>query len=143
MDRLQTTYAPVLGRLLIASLFIWAGFGKLMAPMAGTVGYIASVGLPLPELGFAVALIVELGGGILILLGFGTRYVAIVMAAFCLFTAFVFHGFGGDLSNQMVMNNNIHAFKNLAMAGGLLFVFAHGAGAWSLDALRGHRTALA
>jgi putative oxidoreductase len=136
MDRLQSTYAPALGRLLIAILFVGAGFGKLMAPMAGTVGYIASVGLPLPELGYAIALIVELGGGILLLIGFGTRYVALVLAAFCLFTAFVFHGFGD-------MNNQIQAMKNFAIAGGLLFVFANGAGAWSVDALRGPKLAMA
>jgi putative oxidoreductase len=135
MDRLQTTVAPAAGRVLMAIIFIVAGFGKLMAP-AGTIGYIASTGLPLPEVGYAIALVVELGGGILLLLGLGTRYVALVLAAFCLFTAFVFHGFG-DMANQ------INAMKNFAMAGGFLFVFAHGAGAWSLDALRFRRTALA
>jgi putative oxidoreductase len=132
MDRLESTYAPALGRLLLSSLFIWGGLGKLMAPMAGTVGYIASVGLPLPELGYYIALLVELVGGILMLIGFGTRYVALVQAAFCLFTAFVFHGFG-DMGNQ------INAMKNIALTGGLLFVFAHGAGAWSVDAMRGQR----
>jgi putative oxidoreductase len=135
MDRLQTTYAPALGRVLISIIFLVAGIGKLMAP-SGTIGYIASTGLPVPEVGYAIALVVEIGGGLLMLLGFGTRYVALVLAAFCLFTAFVFHGFGD-------MNSQVHAMKNFAMAGGLLFVFAHGAGAWSLDALRGHRTALA
>jgi putative oxidoreductase len=135
MDRLSSTIAPAAGRVLLSIIFIVAGIGKLMAP-AGTIGYIASVGLPLPQLGFAIALIVELGGGVLMLLGLGTRWVALVLAAFCLFTAFVFHGFG-DMANQ------INAMKNFAMTGGFLFVFAHGAGEWSLDALRGRRSAIA
>ncbi len=135
MDRVQSTIAPAVGRVLLSAIFIWAGLGKLTMP-AGTIGYIASTGLPLPEVGYALSLIVELGGGILMLLGLGTRYVALVLAAFCLFTAFVFHGFG-DMANQ------INAMKNIAMAGGFLFVFANGAGAWSLDALRFRRTVLA
>ena len=135
MDRLNTTLVPLVGRVLLAIIFIVAGFGKLMAP-AGTIGYIASTGLPLPEVGYGLALVVELGGGLLLLDGLGTRYVALVLAVFCLFTAFVFHGFGD-------MNNQINAMKNIAMAGGFLFVFAHGAGAWSLDAMRSGRPALA
>jgi putative oxidoreductase len=135
MDRLQTTIAPAAGRILMSIIFIVAGIGKLAAP-AGTIGYIGSVGLPLPEVGYAIALIVELGGGALLLLGLGTRWVALVLAAFCLFTAFVFHGFG-DMANQ------INAMKNFAMTGGFLYVFAYGAGAWSLDAIVGRRTALA
>jgi putative oxidoreductase len=135
MDRLQTTYAPALGRVLMAIIFILSGFGKLTAP-AGTIGYIASTGLPLPEVGYGIAVIVELGGGLLLLGGLLTRWVAPVLALFCLVTAFVFHGFGD-------MNSQIHALKNICMAGGFLFVFAHGAGAWSLDAARFTRRAVA
>jgi putative oxidoreductase len=135
MERLQTTYAPALGRVLLAAIFLWSGLGKLMMP-AGTIGYIASTGLPLPEVGYGLAVIVELGGGLLLLGGLLARPVAIVLALFCLVTAFVFHGFG-DLNSQ------IHAMKNIAMAGGFLFVFAHGAGAWSLDAMRVTRRAIA
>jgi len=136
MDRLQTTVAPAFGRVLLSIIFIISGFGKVAAP-AATIGYIASTGLPLPSVGYALSVAVELGGGLLLLGGLGTRWVALVLGAFCLFTAFVFHGFAD-------MNSQIHALKNIAMAGGFLFVFAHGAGAWSLDALRSsHRTALA
>jgi putative oxidoreductase len=128
MDRLQTAIAPAVGRVLMSLIFILSGFGKLMAASA-TVGYIASTGLPLPEVGYGIAVIVELGGGLLLLAGLLTRWVAIVLALFCLFTAFVFHGFG-DMASQ------IHAMKNIAMAGGFLYVAAYGAGAWSMDALR-------
>jgi putative oxidoreductase len=128
MDRLQTAIAPAVGRVLLSLIFIVSGFGKLTAG-AATIGYIASKGLPLPEVGYALAVIVELGGGLLLLTGLLTRWVALALALFCLVTAFAFHGFGD-------MDNQIHAMKNIAMAGGFLFVFAHGAGEWSLDALR-------
>ncbi len=120
-----------LGRVLLAAIFIWSGFGKLMMP-AAAIGYIAHVGLPVPPVAYAVAVIVECAGGLALLAGLATRWVALALALFCLVTAFAVHGFA-DLNNQ------IHALKNIAMAGGFLFVVAHGAGAWSVDAMRGGR----
>jgi putative oxidoreductase len=131
MDRLQTTLLPAAGRVLLCFIFVISGFGKLGAPDA-TIGYIAAKGLPLPELGYALAVIVELGGGLLLLAGLMTRWAALVLAVFCLVTAFVFHGFGD-------MNSSIHAMKNIAMTGGFLYVAAFGAGEWSLDALLSRR----
>jgi uncharacterized membrane protein YphA (DoxX/SURF4 family) len=81
----QDTLA-LIGRILIAALFIPAGFGKLMG-FAGTVGYITSAGLPLPQVAAAIAIIVELGLGIALLLGFKTRWVALAMAIFTVATA--------------------------------------------------------
>ncbi len=123
-----------LGRLLLAAIFLMSGLNKLMGPGAA-IGYIAHVGLPMPPLAYAVAVIVELGGGVLLLAGFLTRWVALALALFCLATAFFVHGFADQ-------NNMIHAMKNIAMAGGFLFVMAHGAGAWSVDAVlaRSRRT---
>ncbi|MBN9510565.1 MAG: DoxX family protein [Alphaproteobacteria bacterium] len=135
MDRLDTPALPALGRLLMSLIFILSGWGKLFAA-GGTIGYIAAHNLPLPAVAYAIAVIVELGGGLLLLTGLFTRPVALVLAVFCLVTAFVFHGFGD-------MNNQIHAMKNIALAGGFLFVAARGAGAWSLDAaLRRRRTGM-
>ena len=73
--------------------------------------------------------------GRLLLAGFLTRWVALALGIFCLVTAFAVHGFGD-------MNSQIHALKNIAMAGGFLFVMAHGAGAWSVDAMRARRDGL-
>jgi putative oxidoreductase len=131
MDRLQTAIAPALGRLLMSLIFIMSGFGKLAAP-EGTIGYIASYGVPAPTLAFGLSVIVELGGGLLLLTGLLTRWAALALAVFCLFTALVFHGFA-DMANQ------IHAMKNIAMAGGFVYVAAYGAGAWSLDAVVARR----
>ncbi len=123
-------YAPVIGRVLIAVIFLISGFGKIADPI-GTQGYIAAAGLPLPLVAYVVAVIVEAGGGLLLLLGFQTRIAALALAVFSVAAAFGFHHDFGD-QNQM-----IHFLKNLAIAGGLLQVVAFGAGAFSLDAYRG------
>ncbi|ALS62142.1 DoxX family protein [Pandoraea norimbergensis] len=116
----------LIGRLLIASLFLVSAFGKLAAP-AGTIGFIASVGLPMPVLAFALALATESIGGVLLALGYRTRLVAAILALFSVASALIFHNALGD-QNQL-----FHFMKNLAMAGGLLQVVAFGGGAYSLD----------
>jgi putative oxidoreductase len=120
------TYLVPLGRLLMSSLFIWAGFGKLMNP-GGTAQYFASYHLPAPDVLVWIVIIIELIGGLMILVGFQTRWVALVLAIFCLITAFGIHLPMGDMPNM------IHFYKNLVMAGGFLYVFAYGAGALSVD----------
>lgn len=121
--------AAVTGRTLLAALFLISGFSKLAAP-AGTIGYIASAGLPFPELAYAAAVFVEVVLAAALVVGFQTRLVATGMALFTLAAAFGFHF---NLADQ---NQFIHFFKNLSIAGGLLHVAALGAGAFSLDARR-------
>lgn len=129
MERLDNTLTPLLGRLMLAAIFIWSGFGKLMQP-AGTIGYMAKIGLSMPQAAYWLAVVVELGGGILIALGLFTRPVAAVLAIWCLATAAIVHLHPGDIEQM------INAYKNLAMAGGFLYVAAYGAGLWSVDAAR-------
>ncbi|MES2347359.1 MAG: DoxX family protein [Pseudomonadota bacterium] len=126
MNTTNTTVIPVIGRILLATIFVLSGFGKLMAP-AATIGYIESSGLPFATLGLAIAIAVELGGGLLLAAGYKTRLVAAVLAGFSIVTGLAFHHAIGD-QNQM-----IHLLKNFAMAGGLLQVVAFGAGAYSID----------
>ena len=121
-------------RLLMVALFLPAGIGKLTG-FAGTVGYISSVGLPLPTLAAAVAAIVEIVGSLALLAGFGTRIAALVLAAFTLVASFFFHAYWGVPADQAFMQQLLF-FKNIAVVGGLLAIAAHGAGAWSLDARR-------
>jgi putative oxidoreductase len=125
----QTALALV-GRLLLAAIFVISGLGKIADP-AGTIGYITSVGLPAPSANYALALVVEVVGGLLLALGYRTRAVAVLLAVFSVASALIFHHALGD-QNQL-----FHFLKNLAMAGGLLQVAAFGAGALSLDARRG------
>jgi len=120
------TYLVPLGRLLLSSLFIWAGFGKLMNP-SGTAQYFASMNIPVPSIAVWLVIIIELIGGILILIGFQTRWAALVLAIFCLITGFAIHLPGGDLANMT------HFYKNLSITGGLLYVVAFGAGYLSVD----------
>ena len=121
-------------RLLMVVLFLPAGIGKLIG-FAGTVGYISSVGLPLPTLAAAVALIVEIVGSLALLAGFGTRVAALVLAAFTLVASFFFHAYWGVPADQAFMQQLLF-FKNIAVVGGLLAIAANGAGAWSLDSRR-------
>jgi len=130
------TYLTPLGRLLMSSLFIWAGYAKLfMFGPSGTAGYMASVHMPLPELAAWIAIIVELVGGILLLIGYQTRWVALVLAIWCLVTGFAVHLPVGDQANM------INFYKNLVMAGGFLFVAAYGAGNLSVDGALGNEKA--
>ena len=121
-------------RLLIALLFVPAGFAKL-AGFSGTVGYISSVGLPLPELGAALAILVEIGVGIALIIGYQTRVAALVLAAFTLFASVFFHAYWAAPADQAFVAELLF-FKNLAVVGGLLGLVANGAGAWSVDARR-------
>ncbi len=122
----------LIGRILLAALFVPAGFSKI-AGFEGTAGYIASVGLPLPQVGAAIAIVVELGLGLLLLVGWRTRLSALVIAVFTVVAGVFFHNFWAAPADQVMMQQ-INFFKNLAIAGGLLFIAAYGPGAWSLDA---------
>ena len=121
-----TRYLPFVGRLLIGLPFAMSGFGKLAA-YGPTVAKIAAVGLPVPPLAFAVAVVVELGGGLLLIAGYRARLIALALALFSLVTAAWFH------SNFADQNQMIHFLKNVMMAGGLLQIVAFGAGAISID----------
>ena len=121
-------------RVLMAILFLVAGIGKISG-FAGTAGYIASKGLPMPQLGAAIAIVVELGGALALIAGFQTRIAALAMAVFTVAAALLFHNFWAMPAEQ-VMVNQIMFMKNLSIAGGLLMMSAFGAGALSLDAKR-------
>jgi putative oxidoreductase len=125
----MNSYLSFIGRLLIGLPFAMSGLGKLAA-YGPTTANIAAVGLPFPPLAFAVAVAVELGGGLLLVLGYRVRPVALALAAFSLATAVSFH------SNFADQNQMIHFLKNVMMAGGLLQIAAFGAGAISIEQWR-------
>jgi putative oxidoreductase len=133
MNTLQNPLA-LLSRLLLAALFLPAGIGKITG-FAGTVGYIASVGLPLPPLGAAVAIAVEVLGGLALIVGFGTRWAALALALFTLGASFFFHNYWAMPVEQQMMQQ-LMFMKNIGVTGGLLALAAFGAGAFSLDARR-------
>jgi putative oxidoreductase len=123
-------YGPLAARILIALIFILSGFSKI-GGFDGTVGYIASKGLPLPQIAAIGAIIIELGGGILLVLGWKARWAAAAMLLFTALAAFLFHNFWAMPPDQ-AQNQMIHFMKNISMMGGLLYVVIHGSGALSL-----------
>jgi putative oxidoreductase len=122
--------AALVGRVLIALLFVWSGWGKLTG-FGGTVGYIASVGLPMPQVLAVLAIIIELGGGLLLLLGLKTRWVALAYVVFLIVITPIFHAWWSSPEAQ-VGAQQINFGKNVAIIGGLL-LFAFGPGRYSID----------
>lgn len=130
----QDTFA-LIGRVLVAWLFIPAGYGKI-AGFAGVAGYIASRGIPFPEVCAALAIAAELGLGLLLLVGWQARWAALGLAIFLAVITPIFHGYWAMPEAQQAMQKQ--AFnKNIAVLGGLLVLTAFGAGRWSLDGRRG------
>jgi len=118
------TFAAPLGRFLIGILFVQAGLGKIFS-YAATADYMAAMGVP--SILLPLVIITELGGGLAVILGYHTRIAAFSLAGFCILTAVLFHV---DFSDTMQI---IMFSKNMALAGGFLFLVAHGAGALALD----------
>lgn len=133
MDAIERV-GTLAGRVMLAALFIPSGFSKL-AGFQGTVGYIASKGLPLPQLGAVAAIVVELLVALALLLGWRTRWAALILALFTLAAAVFFHAYWAVPADEKMMQS-INFWKNVAIAGGLLFVAAHGPGPYALDARR-------
>lgn len=116
--------ADLAGRLLISTIFLASGVGGILA-FDPTMAFMESKGLPGLLLVPAIAL--KLGGGLLLIVGFQTRLIALALAGFTLVAAFIFHLDFGNVTERIMF------LKNLAMAGGLLIVFVNGPGAWSID----------
>lgn len=125
----------LIGRALLALLFIPAGFSKI-AGFAGVAGYIASKGVPMPEVCAALAIAAELGLGILLLVGWQARWAAMGLALFVFVITPIFHAFWA-VPPEQVMQQQQAFFKNLAAAGGLLLAAAFGPGRFSVDGRRG------
>jgi len=114
----------------MAVMFLMSGFGKVVAPKA-TIAWITSTGLPAPEVAYVASIIIELGGGLLLVLGWQVRLLGGVLAIFAIATAFIFH------RNVADQNQLFHFLKNIAVMGGLFQLIAFGAGNFSLDARQG------
>ncbi|MBL8343162.1 MAG: DoxX family protein [Rubrivivax sp.] len=132
--------APVyiVARVLLALMFILAGFSKFGA-LAGTAGYIASKGLPLPSVLAFLTAALEVVAGIALAVGFKARWAALALAVFTLLATLLFHNYWAMPADQQYMQQ-LMFMKNLSVTGGLLMVFAFGAGPLSIDARRGSAT---
>ena len=125
------TFGPLVGRILLALIFIISGFGKIMG-FDATLGYIRSAGLPFAQLSAMAAIVVELGGGILLVLGWKARWAAAALFVFVLVAALYFHAFWASPPDQAMMQQ-IQFMKNLAIMGGMLYIVAYGSGPYSVD----------
>jgi putative oxidoreductase len=133
VNALQNPLALV-SRLLLAAVFLPAGISKI-GGFEGTAGYIASVGLPMPALGAALAIVVEILGAVALIVGLGTRWAALALALFTLVASFFFHNYWAMPAEQQFVQQ-LMFMKNIGVVGGLLALAAFGAGAFSLDARR-------
>ena len=131
MDRTYESLAAFLGRIFLALIFVVSGVGKITG-YAGTASYMASRGLPMVEVLLPLTIAVELGGGLLLALGWKTRWAAAALFLFLVPTTLIFHQFWG-IDPKLVQMQKIHFLKNVAIMGGMLMVLAIGAGAWSVD----------
>jgi len=120
------TWIILLSRVLMAYIFIHGGINKALNP-TNTMAMMAHYNLPMPGAAYAVTLLVEIGAGVAFLLGWKGKIMGLILAIWCVATAFVAHYHPGD-TGQM-----IHFTKNLCMAGGFLQIFVYGTGAFSLD----------
>jgi putative oxidoreductase len=123
--------AALIGRALLAFVFIPAGYSKI-GGFAGTAGYMASKGLPAVEVLLALTIVLELGGGLMLLFGWKARWAALALAGFTLLAALLFHNYWAMPEAEQMMQRLMFV-KNVGLAGGLLMVFAFGSGRLSLD----------
>ena len=126
-----TDWAALAGRVLLAALFLWSGYAKLVY-MDANVGYMKAYGMPAAELLIWPALLVELVAGAMLLVGWKTRWAALALALFTIPATLIFHAYWGVPADQL-LNQQIHFVKNFALVGGLLAVIAHGSGRFGLD----------
>ena len=127
-------FLALIGRALLALVFVPSGWSKLVG-FAGTAGYIASKGVPLPEVCAAIAVAAELGLGLALLIGFQTRWAALGLAIFVAVITPIFHAYWA-VPEAQVMMQKLNFIKNLGLVGGLSAFAAFGAGRLSLDARR-------
>lgn len=139
MKQMQTDGLPALvARVLLSAIFLVSGFAKI-ADWNGTAEHMASQHMPMVPLFLVLAIVCEVGGGLMLLLGFKTRFAAVILFLYLIPVTLVFHHFW-TLSGAERLPQMVNFMKNLAILGGLAEVFAFGAGRLSVDHRLAHRT---
>lgn len=129
--KLTSQYGPLAGRILLALIFVMAGWNKI-GGFEQTAGYMTNKGIPMVNILLALTIIIELGAGLMVLLGVYARWGAAVLFGFTLIATFIFHNFWAITDAQQAYMQSLMFMKNLAIMGGLLYVVAHGSGAFSI-----------
>lgn len=125
----------LIGRILLALMFVLAGFTKISG-FAGTVGYMQAKGIPAASVLAVLTIVLELVGGLALVFGFYTRWAALALGLFTLLVTFIFHNFWAQPEAQQMIQQ-LMFMKNISVVGGMFVLAAFGAGAFSLDAKRG------
>ncbi len=131
MSDSSSSFTPLAGRILMSVIFLISGFFKI-GGYSQMVAYAASKGLPMAGVAIACAAVLELAGGLAILVGFQTKIVAWLLFLYLIPTTFVFHNFW-TMQGMDQQNNMIHFLKNVAIMGGLVILAANGPGPYSVD----------
>jgi putative oxidoreductase len=131
MSNSSSSFTPLAGRILMSVLFLVSGFFKLGA-YSQMVGYAASKGLPMAGVAVACAAVLELAGGLAILIGFQTKIAAWLLFLYLIPTTFYFHNFWA-MQGMEQQDNMVHLLKNVAIMGGLVILAANGPGPYSID----------
>lgn len=130
MCTLIKQFAPLIGRLLLAAIFILSGFNKI-GGFEQTAGYMASKGLPMVQVLLALTIIIELGGGLMLAVGYHARWAAGIIFLFLIPVTLIFHPFWAvEAAKQQI--DMIMFLKNIAIMGGMLYIVAYGSGPYSL-----------
>jgi len=137
MSNSSTSIVPLCGRVLLSAVFILGGIGKIFG-FSMEEGFVAAKHLPLPAVALGIALVIELVGGLALLVGLYTKFTAWIVFLYMIPTTFLFHNFWA-MQGPDRLDNMIHFEKNLAIMGGLLLLAAFGAGAYSIDSSRAPR----
>ncbi len=135
MNQTQQNVAALVGRILVAAVFVLSGINK-MVDFAGTTALMNSVGLPVAELLLVITILIEVGAGMMLVIGWQTRTAALILLLFMIPVTIVFHNPWASAESAVVQQQMIHFLKNLAIMGGLLNLLAFGAGAYSAEKRR-------
>ena len=131
MNQCISKFGPLVGRILIAVIFLLSGIGKI-GNFAGTAGYMASQGVPMTELLLVITIIIEVGSAAMLILGWKARLAAAVLFLWMIPVTLTFHNFWAAPADQHMIQQ-IMFLKNLAMMGGMLFIMAFGSGPYSIE----------
>ena len=129
--QLVKQYGPLAGRIMLALIFLISGYAKI-GGFEGTAGYMASKGIPLAQIALALTIIIEIGGGVMLVIGWKARWAALALFLLLIPATLIFHNFwaadAADFQNQLN-----HFLKNVCILGGMLYIMAFGSGPLSLD----------
>ena len=129
--QLVTKFGPLAGRIMLALIFLISGFAKI-GNFAGTAGFMASKGIPFAEIALALAIIIEIGGGVMLVAGWKALWAALAIFLFLIPATLIFHNFWAVEAAQF-QNQMNHFLKNVCILGGMLYIMAYGSGPLSID----------